>query len=92
MIYLTDLKAAVERNLDIVDLDKTQLLMLATDLNAMLLREVEASRARQVAVAEEKICEVQHQCKTRCFKWRMVTVTGWIIAIGALLALSLAGL
>lgn len=91
MIYLTDLKAALERNLN-VDVEERQLLMLATDLNAMIMREVEASRKRQIAVAEEKVCAVQHKCRTTCFKWRMVTVVGWLIALGALLALSLAGL
>lgn len=91
MIYLTDLKAALERNLD-VEVEERQLLMLATDLNAMIMREVEASRKRQVAIAEEKVCQTQHVCRTTCFKWRMVTVVGWIIAIGGLLALSLAGL
>lgn len=92
MIYVTDLRAALARNLELPEIDKTQLLMLATDLNAMLMREIEASRKRQVAVAEEKVSDVEHNCREKCFKWKMVTVVGWLIAIGALLALSLLGM
>lgn len=80
MIFQTDIEAAVGRSLP-GNFDKRDLLALGMEFNRLHDKE-----------AAEMVRDA-HACADRvCYKWKMVCVVGYLIALGSLLALSLIGI
>lgn len=80
MIFQVDIEAAVERSLP-GKFEKRDLLALGAEFNRLHERET-----------KESIRDAHACADARCYKWKVLTIAGWIIALGGLLALSLLGL
>lgn len=80
MILQTDIEAAVERSLP-GKFDKRSLLALGMEFNRMHEREMKESLRDTTCCAERRV-----------YKWKVICVVGYLIALGSLLALSLLGI
>lgn len=80
MIFQSDIEAAVERSLP-GTFQKRDLLALGAEFNRLHEREMKETVRDATACADRRV-----------YKWKMVCVVGYLIALGSLLALSLLGL
>lgn len=92
MIFLDDIEEVVRRNLPDVKAGKREMLMLAMDLNILHERVRDALYQQHTNVTRTIIRDERQLCASKCFRWKVLTVAGWAIAVGTLLTLSILGI
>lgn len=92
MIYLDDIEEVVRRNLPDVKASKRDMLMLAMDLNILHERVRDALYQQHTNITRTIIRDERLLCAQKCFRWKILTVVGWAIALGSLLTLSIMGI